>query len=109
MTFGTLAALASAVWLSSCGSSALALYWSLKRNAQRRLPALVLSAMGLLIGYLGWSRVQLSASKTVNGHLVWSINSKWLFLAAIILGACSLALAVWNYKKSCSRGDAAVG
>jgi hypothetical protein len=85
----------------------LALYWSIRAASLRWRPALILSVIGLLIGYLGWSRIHLNASKTVNGDLVWSINSEWFFLGAMVLGACSLALALWKCKKPISRPAAA--
>ena len=107
MTFSTLIALACAVWLSSCGASLLALYWNSGARSQRPLAAFILSCVGLLVGYLGLSRIHLNASKTANGHLEWSINSHWFFLGALVLGAVSLALAVWNWRKASSRRTAA--
>jgi hypothetical protein len=106
MTFGTLIALAAAVWFLSCGASLLALYWNIMAGSQRWRAALISSCVALVIGYLGWSRIQLNASETVNGHLVWSINSKWFFLGAMVLAILSLALAAWNWRKAGSRCDA---
>ena len=109
MTIGHLTALASGVWLLSCGLSLVAMYWSIKRNSQRAWPSLLLSAIGLLVGYLGWSHIHLTAFKTVNGHVVWSFNSNRLFLGAIVLGVCALAAAAWNCKKGGNRTAAALG
>jgi hypothetical protein len=108
MTFSTLVALACVVWLLSCGASLLALYWNSRRRSQRPLAAFILSCAALLIGYCGLSRIQLNASKTVNGHLVWSINSRWFFTAALVLGAASLAWSLWNWKKANGSGATAL-
>jgi hypothetical protein len=59
--------------------------------------------VALLIGYLGLSRFQLNASRTVNSHLVWSLDSRWFFRVSLVLGAASLALSVWNWWKASRR------
>lgn len=103
MTFSTLVALASGVWLLSCAASLLALYWNLMAGSQRLRPAFISSCAALLIGYWGVSRIQLNASKTVNGHLEWSINSHWCFLGALVLASASLTLTLWNWRKGRRR------
>ena len=103
MTFSTLIAFASAVWLLSCGASLMALYWNSMAGSQRLRAAFISSCIGFLIGYLGVSRIQLNASRTVNGHVEWSINSRWFFLGAMFLGVASLALTLWNWRKASSR------
>lgn len=106
MNLGTLIAIASAVWLLSCGASLAALYCNLKAGSQWRRPALIFSGAALLIGYLGFSRIQLHASRMVNGHLQWSVNSRWFFLTALVLGGAALALTLWNARKVISRRNA---
>jgi hypothetical protein len=103
MTFSTLIALALAVWLLSCGASLLALYWNLVAAAQRLRAAFISSCVALLIGYLGVSRIQLNASKTVNGQVAWSFHSRWFFIGALLLGGASLALTLWKWRKASSR------
>ena len=103
MTFSTLVALVAAVWLLSCGASALALYWNVFARAQRRGAALASSCVALLIAYGGLSRFRLSASKTVNGHVEWSVDSRWIFIAALVFAAAALALSVWKWWRSSSR------
>jgi len=103
MTFKILVALASGVWLLSCVASLLALYWNLRAGSQRLRAAFISSCAGLLIGYLGVARIQLNASQTVNGHLAWSINSRWFFVGALLLAAASATLTVWNWRKGRRR------
>jgi hypothetical protein len=107
MTFGILIVFASAVLLLSCGASLLALYWNVKSGPQRGRAAFILSCVGLLFGYLGLSYIRLSASKTINGHLEWSVNSRWFFLAALFLAVASLVLSAWNWRKASSSRTAA--
>lgn len=61
----------------------------------------MMSCVGLLIGYLGLSLIHLKAWHTVNGQLEWSVNSRWFFLAAVVLGAASVTVAAW--KKASRR------
>lgn len=103
MTFGVLVGMAAIVWLLSCGASLLAVYWNCRAGRSRRAPAFILSAIGLLTGYAGLSRIQLHASKTVNDHVVWSFNSRWFFIAALVVGSAALALTGWNWMKERTR------
>lgn len=103
MTFYGLIALASAVWLLSCAASALALYWNVAAPVQRLRAAFISSCLALLIGYLALGRIQLNASKTVNGHVQWSINSRWFFIGALVLGGASLVLTLRNWRRASSR------
>jgi hypothetical protein len=103
MTFGTPIMLASAVWLLSCGASVVALYWNVAGRARRGRAALVSSCVALLIAYGGLSRIRLSASKTVDGHIEWSVDSRWFFAGALILGAATLALTLWNWRRAAGR------
>ena len=103
MTFSTLIALASVVWLLSCGASLLAVYWNITAGPQRWRAAFISTCVAVLVGYMGLTRIQLNASKTVNGHLQWSFDSRWFFLGALVLAATSLALTVWSWSKSRSR------
>jgi len=98
MTFGILVAIACIVWVLSCALSLLAVYWN--TGAQRLRGAFITSIMGLLIAYAGFSRIQLNASKTVNNVVVWSLNSRWFFIAALVLGAGALGLTAWNWRKA---------
>ena len=103
MTFNTLVALVAAVWLFSCGASLLAMYWNFVARAQRRKAALFSCCVAILTAYLGLSRVHLSASKTVNGRLEWSVDSRWLFIAALALGGAALALSLWAWWQAPRR------
>jgi protein-S-isoprenylcysteine O-methyltransferase Ste14 len=101
--FNSLIALALAVWLLSCGASLLALYWNIVAAGQRLRAALISSCVALLVGGLGVSLIQLKASKTVNGQVAWSFDSRWFFIGALVLAGASLALTLWNWRKASSR------
>jgi protein-S-isoprenylcysteine O-methyltransferase Ste14 len=103
MTFNTLVALVAAVWLFSCGASLLAMYWNPAARAQRRGAALVSCCVAILTAYLGPSRLHLSASKTVNGRLEWSVDSRWFFIVALALGGAALALSLWAWWQAPGR------
>jgi hypothetical protein len=107
MTFSTLIAVAAVFCLLSCSLSLLAIYWSIRAGSQRGRAALICSGVALLVGYWGLKRIHLSASKTVNGHLVWSLNSHWFFIAALVLGAVSLAFGVYNWRQTRGSNRAA--
>ena len=100
MRFGALIALASAIWLLSCAASVLAVYWNIVAPARRLLAAFISSCLAILIGYWGLRWIQFNASRTVNGHVEWSINSRWFFIGALVLGGASLALTLWNWRKA---------
>jgi hypothetical protein len=103
MRFGALIALASAIWLLSCAASVLAVYWNIVAPARRLLAAFISSCLAILIGYWGLRWIQFNASRTVNGHVEWSINSRWFFIGALVLGGASLALTFWNWRKASRR------
>jgi|SRR5215831_7979149 len=103
MAFSGFIAVVSAVWLIGCGAAILALYWNMKAGSKKWWASCILSAIALVIGYLGLTRIQFHASKTVNGHLEWSVNSQWFFIATVVLGAASLAWSVWNARKAVGR------
>jgi hypothetical protein len=100
MTFSTLIALAAALWILSCTASSLALYFNFRAGPGKWRAASILSGVALLISYYGLSHVHIGASKTVNNHVVWSVNSQWFFVGALVLGAASLAFSLWNWRKA---------
>jgi hypothetical protein len=100
MTLGILLGIVCAVWLMSCGASLLSIYWNLKAGFERRWPARISCGVALLLAYLGLRRIQFHASRTVNGHVEWSFNSKWFFLGALVLAVISLALTLWSWRKA---------
>jgi hypothetical protein len=48
---------------------------------------------------LGLARFHFTASQTTNGRVDWSINSKWFFLASLLLGVASLIWSLWKWKR----------
>jgi hypothetical protein len=84
----------------SCSASLIAMYLSMRAAAKRWWAAIVSCGVGLTTAYWGLTRMQLHASKTVNDHVVWSFNSRWFFIAALVLAFASLALTLWTRRNA---------
>jgi hypothetical protein len=94
MTFNVLVGIAAVLWLLSVVACVLALRWS---SIPRRFwAAIILSGVALIIGYLGITRFHVVASETVNGQLRWRFDSKWFFIATLVLGAITLGYTLWK-------------
>ena len=100
MTFQLLIAIAAAVWLASIAACVIAAF------IKRFSISLILCFAALACGYLGLTHFQVSASKTVNGHVVWSFNSRWFFIATLVLAALTLAYTVWKQRRSTPQSAA---
>jgi len=90
MNFQLFVAIAAAFWIASLAACVIAWF------AKRFLISLILCLTALIIGYAGLTHVHLSASKTVNGEVVWSLNSRWFFIATLVLAALALAHTFWK-------------
>jgi hypothetical protein len=101
-----LAAVAAVLWLASLVCAALAIGFS-RGNPPRRLgAAIILAVVALVTGCLGM-QMHITYSRSVNGH-GWSLDSRWFFIAPLVLGAVALALALGRRCKSDPRpGDSA--
>jgi hypothetical protein len=91
MTFQLFIGIVAALWLSSLVACALAWRWSFAGTANR--------LAALAIGYLGLTHFHVTASKTVNGETQWSFNSRYFFIATLVLGALTLAYTLWKHRK----------
>jgi hypothetical protein len=100
MTFQLLIGIVAALWLASIVACALAWRWSFAGVANRFIASVILSLAALIMGFLGLTHFQIKASKTVNGQTQWSFNSKWFFIATLILAALTLAYTVWKHRKA---------
>ena len=96
--FYILCGVAALVWLVGLAAGVLGLGWGVAVR-QRLRPALILSLVAIVIGWLGMMLFHVRYSKTVNGS-GWAIDSKWFFLVPLLLGAVSLAVALWKWMKS---------
>lgn len=94
MTFQIIFLTSALLWLASLVACAIAFF------ARRFLTSLILCLTALAFGYLGLTHYQLKASKTVNGQLVWSLNSHWFFVATVVLSLLALAFTVWKHRKA---------
>jgi hypothetical protein len=100
LPMNSLIAVIAVAWLFSCGASLLGLLCNIRPGPRRLWVALISSCFAILVAYLGWSRLQFRASRTVNGQVEWSVDSHWFFIGALVLGALSLALTLWNWRKA---------
>lgn len=99
MTFNILVGIATTLWLLSIAACGLAFRWSYLSVPRRFWPAVILSGLALLLGFLGLTRFHIVASKTVNGQVQWRFDSHWFFIVTLVLGGGTLAYALWKRKK----------
>ncbi len=95
--FYILVTIATGLWLVSLICAGLAIAFGWRAAAHRFWASIVLAIATLVMGCVGL-RLHITYSRTVNGH-GWSIDSKWFFVATLILGALALALALWNRRR----------
>ncbi len=65
--------------------------------------ALFLSLLSSAIGFSGWHWVRLGYKKTVNGKVLWDLDSRWFFLALLILGLLALVALVSRRLQGSAR------
>ena len=94
-------AVAAAFWLAGLVCSGAALIFSRPKAPRRFWAPVILAVVALAIGYLGL-HTHITYSRTVNGH-GWSLDSRWFFVAPLVLGAVALALTLWRRYKSDPR------
>lgn len=99
MTFHVLVGIAVALWLVSMGACALAFRWSWLAAPKRFWAAVILSVAALVLGYLGMTRFQVVASKTVNGEVQWRFDSRWFFIATLLFATFTLGYTLWKQRK----------
>ena len=92
-------AIAAVLWLFSLAVCAVAFLCCCLPGRRRFWLAIVLSGLAILMGYLGTMRFHVKYSQTVNDSH-WSIDSRWFFIVPLVLGALSLALAMWRRSRS---------
>jgi hypothetical protein len=87
-----------AYWLFTTAASVWAFVWSF--NARRFWPCIVLSAMAFIGSIYGMSHFRISSSKTVNGQVQYSFDSKWFFIASLVISVLVAAFVLWNKWKA---------
>ena len=101
MEFNLPFGIAAGLWALGVAACLLALRWSFFSPPRRFAAALISSLGALLIGYLGMTQLRITASKSVNGQVQWRFDSRWFFVALLLLAVFTLACAVWKR----SRGE----
>jgi len=92
-------------WLISIIACLLAMRWSFLAVRGRFGPALILSLLAFAIGYLGIAHFHYTSTTTVNGVLKWRFDSRWLFIASLVLSAFALVYTIWRRGKSAHPGQ----
>jgi hypothetical protein len=60
------------------------------------VPALLLSGVALLLGYLGTAHFRFEYSETVNGVRKLHLDSRWLSYSSLALGGAVLVYVLWR-------------
>jgi len=81
-------------WLLTVAAGALVFIWSFFRR--RFWPCIVLSVLAFLSSYYGVTRIRITSSQTVNGHLRYYIDSRWFFIASLVFSLLALAYTLWK-------------
>ena len=81
-------------WLLTIAACALVFIWSFSRR--RFWPCIILSVLAFLSSYYGVTRIRITSSQTVNGHLQYYIDSRWFFMASLVFSILALAYTLWK-------------
>jgi hypothetical protein len=87
-------------WLISMIFCALAIRWSLFAARARILPAAILSLSALTIACLGSTRFYFTWEAWANGQLKYHYDTRWFFIAPLVLGSFGLIGTVWKKVRS---------
>lgn len=96
MTFDINLGLFAGFWLASMAFAVLAIWWSLFAARGRILTAGFMSLSALAIGCLGSTRFHLTWTAWANGQLQYHYDTRWFFIAPLVLGVFALACTVWK-------------
>jgi hypothetical protein len=98
MAIRDLAGAVMCLWLLSIVACIISFRWALYSLPRRLWPGVLLSAFALIGGFLG-IHFRVIASRTVNSHVQWKFDSKYFFVATVVLAALTLAFTVWRQRK----------
>jgi hypothetical protein len=90
----------SGFWLMSMAFCAWAIWWSLLAARGRKLPATIMSLSALIIGCLGTTHFHLTWTAWANGRLQYHYDTRWFFMAPLVLGTFALGCTVWKKVRS---------
>jgi hypothetical protein len=99
MTLRDLMVTVMGLWLLSIIACVVSFRWAIFSLPRRFWPGVVLSALALLMGCFGMTHFRVMASRTVNGQVQWKFDSKYFFVATLILAVLTLAFTVWRQRK----------
>jgi hypothetical protein len=87
-------------WLLSMTLAVMAIWWSLFSARGRILTATILSLSALTIGLLGSTYFHITWTGWANGQLQYHYDTRWLFIAPLVLGVFALACTVRKKVRS---------
>ena len=100
MTFDINLGLFGGFWLASMALAVLGIRCSLFAAGGRILTAAILSLSALTIGLLGSTQFHLTWTAWANGQLQYHYDTRWFFIAPLVLGAIALACTVRKKVRS---------
>ena len=86
-------------WLVSMAFCVLAIWWSLFAARGRIVPAAILSISALTIACLGSTHFCLTWTAWANGQLQYHYDTRWFFIAPLVLGSFALVCTVRKKMK----------
>ena len=87
-------------WIISMAFCVLAIWWSLFAGRARILSAAILSVLAVTIGCLGSTHFHITWETWTNGRLQYHYDTRWFFIAPLVLGSFALACTVWKKVRS---------
>jgi hypothetical protein len=87
-------------WLISMASCVLAIRWSFSAARERIVLGAILSLSALTIACLGSTHFYLTWETWTNGQLQYHYDTRWLFIAPLVLGSFALVCTVWKKVRS---------
>ena len=103
MSFNVFIAALVTGWVLTIAAGVLVFVWSFSRR--HFWPGLVLAVLAVLGSYFALTHIHITSSQTTNGHLVYSLDSRWFFMASLGLNMLALAHALWlRWQKSRRTG-----
>jgi hypothetical protein len=85
-------------WLLTIAASVWAYVWSFyDRHFWHCIALLAMACIGSIYGM---THFRISSSRTVNGQVQYSFDSKWFFIVSLVISVLVAAFVLWNKWKA---------